>query len=112
MLMAAMKSIIGNQEKEDESRIYLYVIQPEQDVDEVNEDQSLWRGKVHHIQDQIKVKFQNMTNHIKDQMAEQKKSFTEQLSVVQKTIQEMKEALLQKMENGGGQDMPREVADG
>ena len=75
MLMASMKSIIGSQEKEDESKIFLYVIQPVQDVDEVNEDQSLWRGKVHHMQDQIKVKFQNMTNtvnelkdHIKDQM--------------------------------------------
>ena len=60
MLMASMKSIIGSQEKEDETKIFLYVIQPEQDVDEVNEDQSLWRGKVHHMQDQIRVKFQDM----------------------------------------------------
>ena len=28
MLMASMKSIIGSQEKEDESKIFLYVIQP------------------------------------------------------------------------------------
>ena len=90
MLMAAMKSIIGSQEKEDETKIFLYVIQPEQDVDEVNEDQSLWRGKVHHMQDQIKVKFQNMTDtvnelvnrlraHIKDQM----ESIMEKLSVIE-----------------------------
>merc|ERR1719189_1874379 len=82
--MASMKSIIGSQEKEDESRIFLYVIQPVQNVDEVNEDQSLWRGKVHHMQDQIKVKFSNLNGKIDDMQAkllghttELKKSFME-----------------------------------
>ena len=57
MLMAAMKSIIGSQEKEDESKVFLYVIQVEQDEDGGNEDDSQWRGKIHHIQDQLKFKF-------------------------------------------------------
>ena len=61
----------------------------------MNEDQSLWRGKVHHMQDQIKVKFSNLNGKIDDLQAkisghttELKKSFMEQLSVVQKTMEE------------------------
>ena len=50
MLMASMKSIIGSKEKEDATKVFLYVIQPVLDEDEVNEDQNLWRGKVHHMQ--------------------------------------------------------------
>ena len=49
MLMASMKCIIGSEGKEDETKTFLYVIQPIKDPDEVNEDPSLWRGKVHHI---------------------------------------------------------------
>ena len=58
MLMASMKSIIGSQEKEDESKVFLYVIQPAQDEDGVNEDESLWQGKVHIMREQIKIKFE------------------------------------------------------
>ena len=92
MLIASLKSIIESHEKDDEAKVFLYVIQPVRDVDEVNEDQSLWRGKVHHMQDQIKVKFQKMTNtvnELKDQISDQKKSFMEQLRMVQKTIEEV-----------------------
>ena len=42
---------------------------------------------------------------------ELKKSFMEQLSVVQKTMEEKMEALFKKQENEGGQDKPREAAD-
>ena len=101
--MASMQSIIGSQEKEDETRIFLYVIQPVQNVDEVNEDQSLWRGKVHHMQDQIRVRFQDMTklvtdknDHMQGKITELKESFKEQLSLVQKTIEEKMEALFKK----------------
>ena len=47
-LMADMKSIINimsRKKKEDETKVFLYVIQPVQDEDEVSEDRNLSRGK-------------------------------------------------------------------
>ena len=55
--MAEMKNIISimNRNKnEDDDQIYLYVIQPKQDYEDVNEDDDNWQGNIYHQQNFIK----------------------------------------------------------
>ena len=59
MLMAAMKSMIRSRRLEDESKVFIYVIQPaNRNEDEMNEDENGWRGKLYYIQSFIKTKFE------------------------------------------------------
>ena len=51
--MAEMKSIINimsRKKSEDKDKIYLYVIQPKHDYEDLNEDDDKWQGKIHHQQ--------------------------------------------------------------
>jgi len=56
-LMTDMMSIINvmsRKKSEDEDKIYLYVIQPKQNYEDLNEDDDIWQGKIHHQQNFIK----------------------------------------------------------
>ena len=58
--MADMKSVINilsKKKNEDEDQIYLYVIQPKHDYEDLNEDDDNWQGKIYHQQNFIKQKF-------------------------------------------------------
>ena len=49
--MADMKSvinIINRKKNEDEDKIYLYVIQPKKNYEDLNEDDDNWQGKIYH----------------------------------------------------------------
>ena len=59
MLMAAMKSMIRSRRPEDESKVFIYVIQPaSRNEDEMADDDNGWRGKLWYIQSFIRSKFE------------------------------------------------------
>ena len=66
--MIDMKSIIdimSRTENEDEDKIYLYVIQPKQNFEDVNEEEDAWQGKIYHQQNFNKQKFEEINSEVK-----------------------------------------------
>ena len=66
--MADMKSIINimsRKKSEEEDKIYLYVIQPKQNFEDLNEEDDNWQGKIYHQQNFNKQKFEEINAEVK-----------------------------------------------
>ena len=66
--MADMKSsinIMSRKKNEDADKIYLYVIQPKQNYEDLNEEDDNWQGKIHHQQNFNKQKFEEISTEVK-----------------------------------------------
>ena len=78
--MAEMKSIINiisRKKSEDKDKIYLYVIQPKHDYEDLNEDDDKWQGKIHHQQNFNKQKFEEINTEVKKSANKQTKEIKE-----------------------------------
>ena len=67
-LMADMRSIIKImrcKKNVEERKIYLYVIQPKHNYEDLNEADEDWQGKVYHQQNFNKYKFEELTTEVK-----------------------------------------------
>ena len=52
---------MSRNKNEDEDKIFLYVIQPKQNFEDLNEDEDNWQGKIYHQQNFNKQKFEEMS---------------------------------------------------
>merc|ERR1719384_2273246 len=88
-LMADMKStinIMSKNKNEDEDKIYLYVIQPKRNYEDLNEDDDNWQGKIYHQQNFNKSKFEEINTEVKKLATKQNHTTKEQT----KEIKEIK----------------------
>ena len=68
-LMADMRRIIkimSRNKNEDEDKIFLYVIQPKKNFEDLNEDDDNWQGKIYHQQNFNKQKFEEINAEVKE----------------------------------------------
>ena len=66
--MADMRSsinIMSGKRNEDEDKIYLYVIQPKKNYEDLNEEDDNWQGKTLHQQNFNKEKFEEVNTEVK-----------------------------------------------
>ena len=66
--MADMKStinIMSRKKNEDDYKCYLYVIQPKQNYEDLNEEDDNWQGKIFHQQNFNKQKFGEINSEVK-----------------------------------------------
>ena len=115
MLMAAMKSMIRSRRLEDESKVFIYVIQPaNRNEDEMNEDENGWRGKLWYIQSFIRTKFEKsneiITANLSDLRAMMDKNIAqvkEGQGSMQRRVEDKMDQLLKKMVTGAPQTGPK-----
>ena len=83
MLMAALKSLIRSRRPEEESKVFIYVIQPaNRNEDEMNEDENGWRGKLFYIQSFIRTKFEKSNEIISSNLADLRTMMDKNISQV------------------------------
>ena len=105
MLMAAMKSMIRSRRLEDESKVFIYVIQPaNRNEDEMNEDENGWRGKLFYIQSFIRTKFERSNEIITSALTDLRAMMDKNISQVkegqgsmQRRVEDKIDQLLKKM---------------
>ena len=79
-LMADMKStinIMSRKKNEDDYKCYLYVIQPKQNYEDLNEEDDNWQGKIFHQQNFNKQKFEEVNTEVKKLANKQNQSTKE-----------------------------------
>ena len=111
MLMAAMKSMIRSRRLEDESKVFIYVIQPaNRNEDEMNEDENGWRGKLFYIQSFIRTKFEKSNEIITSNLSDLRAMMDKNISQVkegqgsmQRRVEDKIDQLLKKMVTGAPQ---------
>ena len=67
MILAAMESIIRTNDSDDDSKVFLYVIQTVSNSEEetIDSESDNWRGKIHYTHNLIKSKFEAVSEEVK-----------------------------------------------
>ena len=67
MILASMESIIRKNDKDDNTKVFLYVIQPVTSTDDemIDSESDSWRGKIHYTHNLIKNKFEAIYEEVK-----------------------------------------------
>ena len=68
MILATMESIIRTNDSEDESKVFIYVIQPVSSAEEesIDSESDNWRGKIHYTHNLIKSKFEAVNESVSE----------------------------------------------
>ena len=76
--MRRIIKIMSRNKNEDEDKIFLYVIQPKKNFEDLNEDEDNWQGKIYHQQNFNKQKFEEINTEVKKLATKQNHTTKEQ----------------------------------
>ena len=103
MLMADMQSFItttGKTNQEDNSKVFLYVIQPaHKNEDEVVDEEGQWRGKVWYIQNLIKSKFDKSNEQVQQIAVDLRRNIDKSINNVKTQQGQLNAKLAEKIDS-------------